>query len=236
LKKPFSRSPKTRRAHSEKASQTSTSKASPAVVRTKARVRPTLLISGIALIVAAALGAGLLTSLSQSSDGKVLITTTSVGAGKELSARVLTATRMQVPEGVTAYTPSDLETIIQMLAASELTPGTVLTTSNVTAERVVPTGKTVVGIPLEVGRMPGVRLVAGDPVRLVEVPDKTTVIVSSSSLSFKAVVFSVDIPDASAMVAVTIVNVVVDQADANELAGLAAAGRLALVIDSIAKK
>lgn len=207
-----------------------------AVTRTKTRIRPAMLITGGALIVCAGLGAGVLTSFSQSADGEVLVTTSAIGAGKQISATSLTSTRMQVPAGVTAFSPTDIASVIQMLASAQLAPGTVLTSANVSTDRLVPTGKTVVGVPLDAGRMPGIPLVAGDPVRLVEVPDKTTIIVSNTARSFKAEVFSVDAPATNAMTTTTIVNVLVAQADANDLAALAASGRIALVIDSIAQK
>lgn len=236
MKKSFSRSTEARESRRAKPSRTESNTVGVGGPRTKTRIRPAMLISGAALIGCAALGAGVLTSFSQPTDGEVLVTTSAIGAGKQISAAWLTSTRMQIPDGVTAFSPSDIASVIQMLASAQLAPGTVLTSANVSTDRLIPTGKTVVGIPLETGRMPGIPLVAGDPVRLVEVPDKTTVIVSDSSRSFKAEVFSVDAPAVNAMVTTTIVNVLVTQADANELAALAAAGRLALVIDSIAQK
>ncbi len=234
MKKNSSPSNETRASQRETPTRVVGNNSGAGATKTKPRIRPAMLITGTAVIAVAGLGAGALASFTQPIDSEVLITTTTIAAGKEIKATALTKTRMQVPVGVTAFAASDLPAVTKMLASAQLTPGTVLTSDNVARERLVPQGKTVVGIPLESGRLPGVPLVAGAPVRLVEVPDKTNFTTVTATRSFKAVVYSVDLPSDKAMVATTMVNVIVAQADANELAGLAASGRLALVIDSIA--
>lgn len=112
----------------------------------------------------------------------------------------------------------EVDSVIGMIVASELRSGQVLTPDSVTAERIPAPGDAVVGLSLEAGRMPATALEPREDVLVVATggaPPRRAVIVRSGEADLSGR---------------RTVDVLVPQADAEELAVASAEGRVVLVL------
>ncbi len=95
--------------------------------------------------------------------------------------------------------------------------------------RAIPAGSSIVGVTLTQAQMPGYQLAAGDKVRVVETPVTQGDPPVETPKSFNATVFTATYDTETQ---VWVVDLVVPNREAPDIAARAATGRVALVIDS----
>ena len=191
------------------------------------RRRPLMVLAWVGLVVAgAALGAWVWMGATTSSE--VVAVRAAVDRGSVISAADLMVVRVSVDPSVQVVPAAQLNGLVGQRAASDLTAGTLLSPSQVTADVMPGTGQSVVGIALSPGKLPAEPLRPGDQVRLVQTPPEQGD-VPTSQVTVDAVVQSVT-PAADGQMVV--VDVVVPSSRAPEVAARAATGRVSLVLDS----
>jgi len=122
--------------------------------------------------------------------------------------------------GLATVAWSDVDGVIGLVTTSELRTGQVLTPDSVTAEQVPAPGEAVVGLSVEAGRFPATGLRGADEV---------LVVLGAGALPRRAAVVAAGEPDLSGR---RTVDVLVPQADAEELALASAEGRVVIVLVS----
>lgn len=122
--------------------------------------------------------------------------------------------------GLATVAWGDVDGVIGLVTTSELRTGQVLTPGSVTAEQVPAPGEAVVGLSVEAGRFPATGLRAADEV---------LVVLGGGAPPRRASVVAAGEPDLSGR---RTVDVLVPQADAEELALASAEGRVVIVLVS----
>lgn len=194
-----------------------------AVVR---RSRPVLWIGGACLVVLSALSiAGLVGAAGDRVP--VLAVARTVHIGQTISAVDLVVARIPADPELRPVPLDARDQVVGKTAAVELRAGTLLTLDAVTDTVAPGPGQQLVGVPVKSGRWPARGLVAGDRVLAVQVPDPASPPgPDATALSVAAGVWDVGAADADGT---TTVDLIVDAAVGPELAGWAAAGRVALL-------
>lgn len=192
------------------------------------RRRPALIGLGVGLLAVCGAGAAYLAQLSGDTT-QVLAVAADVHRGEIITAEDLTIARA-APDPAVAPVPADRrDGIVGQHAAADLTAGTLLTESAVTSAAVPAAGETVVGVAVTEAQLPQHEMVPGDPVRIFDTPNPGDDPPAESPPSIPATVVSVSgITDHGQV----IVDVVVDDDVAGELAARVATGRVAIVLDS----
>lgn len=205
--------------------------ASPAAASpVRVRRRPVLIVASAAALLLGGLAAVWLWT-SATSRVEVLAARTTIERGAVITAADVVTVRMGVDPAVQVVPASDEASVIGQRAALDIAAGGLVTRTSVTDVAVPPKGSTIVGLSLSRGLLPATPLHAGDAVRIVQTPDTITTGKSTSGpvITIPATVSSVaPSPDGQA----TLVDVLVTQDAAANLAARAAAGKVALVLDS----
>ena len=133
------------------------------------------------------------------------------------------------PDPALRTVPGDrLASFVGQRAGLDLSAGTLLSPDAV-AEEVIPgAGQSVVGLALLPGSLPGEPLQVGDRVRVVLTAGQGDPAAMSDPVEIPAEVAGVSVSETGQ----AIVSVVLDEARAGEAATWAAAGRVAVVLDS----
>lgn len=138
------------------------------------RWRPSLIWLAVALI---AIG-GLISwrvLATVGSTAEYLAVSQRVEVGGTVAAEDITTVRITVDPALKPIKAGDSKTVIGKYAAVALTPGTLLTSAQLTDQAVPGPGKQLVGMSLSEDRVPSQRLVPGDPVLLVITADDNPV-------------------------------------------------------------
>lgn len=196
--------------------------------RTRLQRSPVLIAVGL-LIMAAGGVFGWFMWASTSSASEVVAVRVAVERGQTITAQDLTTVRVSLDPSLRTVPGKELQSLVGRRAAVDLSAGTLVSPDGVADQLVPPTGMSVVSVPIDSGLVPSVPIRAGDTVRLVQTP-ATGGELSATSLTVTAEVVSVAVDDPT-----TVVNVLVPSDKAASLAGLAATGRVALVLDSAAR-
>lgn len=195
----------------------------------KAQRRPRLLALSVALMAAGALGGGyLITGLSNTQ--QVLALRETISRGEKITAESLVIANVGSDPALHPVLASDADSVLDQYAATDLPVGSLLTTDAVSRAPVPAPGSSIVGVALKAEQMPSHPLTPGDQVRLVTIPgEQAAEPTTGEPTTVSAVIQSTTtVMDTTTVV----VNVTVPRAQAPALAARAAAGRVALVLDS----
>lgn len=193
----------------------------------KLRRRPLMALAWASLVLVGA-GLGVVVWMGSTTSSEVVAVRAGVDRGELITAEDLMVVRVSVDPSVQVVPAAQLNGFVGQRAASDLTAGTLLSPSQITADVMPGTGQSVVGIALSPGKLPAEPLRPGDQVRLVQTPPEQGD-VPTSQVTVDAVVQSVT-PAADGQTVV--VDVVVPSSRAPEVAARAATGRVSLVLDS----
>lgn len=198
----------------------------------KLRRRPVLTLAGAALVVLGAL-VGVWVYLATSESTDVVAVRSTVMRGEVIGAEDLAVVQVGSDPSLAVVPGSDLEDLVGRRAALDLAAGSLLTQEAVTKQLVPADGESVVGVAVTPQLMPGEPLVAGDRVRVVVTAGTQgdPAMVEDPVLT-EAEVVSVRAPDVATGQQATVVSVLIDAAQAPAVAQYAAAGRVALVLES----
>ena len=194
----------------------------------KLRRRPIIgSLIALLLIVAGALLAVWVWSSSTDSTQVVAIRS-DVPRGSQITDADLMVIRVNLDPALRAVPAGQIDSVVGQRAARDLTGGALLTPEHVAPELVPGEGKTMVGLALAPGSMPGEPLRNGDPVRLIGTAGQGDPVAMEAGLEVSAEVSAVSATEMGQ----TILSVVLDEDDAAEVAKWAAANRVAVVLDS----
>lgn len=190
------------------------------------RVRPRWIMAGVVALVLAALGAWYIVDSVQTQN-HVVVLRHDVPRGSVLTAEALGQVTVGNVNGVSTVSADMIPSLVGKVALIDLAQGALLPDGAVSDHKVPGEGKSLVGLVLAPGRVPaGTALRAGSPVRLVTLPAESS---GGSGKTFTGTVVSVQ-PAADGVG--VLVNVEVDASAAIEVQTLAAADRVAVVLDA----
>lgn len=195
---------------------------------TKTRRRPMLIAMGVALAVVGGLGTWYFFT-SVGNTVTILTTSTDLQRGDHIEAGDLSTIEIAGGQSTSAITANNSNDAIDHIALVDLPAGTVLTSSNVGEGLPVADGKSIVGVALTAAQLPSQPLSAGDSVRLVDTPIAQGDPPSTSPTTFEATVFALKYDEQNAQ---WIVDLIVDEDKAPDIAARAATQRVALILDA----
>ena len=196
----------------------------------RVRRRPMLIVASAAALMMGALGSVWLWT-SATSRVEVIATRTTIARGATIAAADLVTVRMGVDPAVQVVPAGDAASLIGKRAALDIAAGGLVTRASVTDAVLPPKGSTVVGLALGRGLLPATPLKAGDAVRIVQTPGAAALPTQDTApvVTIPATVVSLSrTTDNQA----TLVDVLVRDDAAADLAARASAGKVALVLDS----
>jgi hypothetical protein len=194
----------------------------------KSRRRPALIALGVALAILGGLGSFYYAS-SLSNTITVLETKSDIARGAAITAADLTTLEITGGQGTKAFTPDQSGRVVGKIASVDLPAGTLVTPKNVGAGLAIQSGQSIVGVALTVLQIPSFPLSAGDSVRVVDTPVAQGEPPTTTPQSFAATVFTTKFNDKTSQ---WIVDLIVPEGKAADIAARAATGRVALVVDS----
>ncbi len=189
--------------------------------------RPFLAVVAAVLVVAGAVAGGLLW-VSATAAGEVVMVRQDVSRGEVITAQDLGTARVGVDPSLATVPADELPSLVGKRAAADLTAGTLVSRTQVSASVVPGPGDSVVGVPIAPGLMPVEPLASGDTVRLVHTGDLPADTTPAGPVEAK--VLRVTPGDTQ-----TVVDVVVAADKAVQLAQWAGSGKIALILDSRAR-
>lgn len=200
----------------------------PALPPPQRRRRPALLALAVAMVVLGALGAAYLaTSLGQTSP--VIAVAREVPWGQPITAADLVEARMTADPALHPIPYGDRDRVLGMIAATTLQPGSLLTRDALSARRLPPPGKQLVGVGVSAVQLPTTQLQPGDHVLLVQVAagGRAAGAVGAPSDPVQATVVRSGPPRTDGL---RVVDVLVDATQGPDVAARAAAGSIAIVV------
>jgi hypothetical protein len=200
----------------------------PVVPPPKVRRRPGVIAAGVVAICLGALVAGWAWASTTHTE-EVLAARATIPRGAVIEAEDLSRVRINADPALSPVPAAQADQIVGRRAALDIAAGGLMTTESATATVVPAAGRSVVGVALTPAQAPGFALQAGDRVRVVVTPPAGTEPRSGTPTSSVAEVVGVGIDEASG---VTVVDLLVDHADAAVVAARVATGNVALVLDS----
>lgn len=190
------------------------------------RVRPRWILAGVVALVLAALGAWYIVDTVQTQN-HVIVLRQDVPRGTVVTAEALGQTTVGNVDGVSTVSADMIPALVGQIAQIDLARGALLPDGAVSEQKVPHEGKSLIGLVLAPGRVAaGSALRPGSPVRLVALPVEET---GKAGETFPGTVVSVQ--QAADGVGV-LVNVEVDSSAAVVVQTLAAADRVAVVLDA----
>lgn len=195
---------------------------------TKSRRRPAVIAAGIALAIVGGLGSWYYAS-SVGNTTTVLTTKDTVNRGEEITTDDLATIEIAGGQGTTAFTAAQASDVVGMTATVDLPGGSLLTAENVGNAIAIENGQSIVGVALTVAQMPSYSLAAGDSIRLVDTPVAQGDPPATTPKSFEATVFTTRYEESTSQ---WIIDLVVSEDQAADIAARAATGRIALILDT----
>ncbi len=192
------------------------------------RRRPALLALAVTMVVLGALGAAYLaTSLGQTSP--VIALAREVPWGQAITAADLVEARISPDPALQPIPYDDRDQVIGMVAATTLTPGSLLTRDALTDQRLPAPGQQLVGVGVSTVQLPTTALRPGDGVLLVPVAAGSAPAGDQAGAPgvVDATVVRAGTPGTDGL---RVVDVLVDAADGPDVAARAAAGLIAIVV------
>lgn len=150
--------------------------------------------------------------------------------GATISRDKLTTVEINAGTTLSTVPASQLESVVGKRATVDLLTGSLVSQASVADTLIPAAGQSVVGLALNVGQLPAVPLKVGDKVRIISTPRaQDEAPFGDPGQTISAVVVSTSkVADSS----VTVVDVSVFSAQAATVAGVAATGRVALILES----
>ena len=139
------------------------------------------------------------------------------------------ARAVAVDPGVSTVSAADATSLVGQVAAADLVAGSLLAPGQVTAAAPPGPDEVLVPLPVSAERLPASGLSAGDRLLVVDTPAVAADPPSTAPESIEATVARLGAPDLNG---VSVIDVVVAEADGPALAARAATGRFALVLQS----
>ena len=201
----------------------------PVLAPPRRRRRPALLALAVAMVVLGALGAAYLaTSLGQTT--AVIAVAREVPWGQQVTAADLVEARVSADPALDPIPYSERDALIGMVAATTLTPGSLLTREALTEQPLPPPGRQLVGVGVSAVQLPTTPLRPGDDVLLVPVAGGSGLEAAGPAAvpgTVEATVVRSGPPGTDGL---RVVDVLVDAADGPDVAARAAAGLIAIVV------
>ena len=197
----------------------------------KMRRRPAMVALSVALICVGGLASAWAWQ-STSDTQEVLTVRDTVHRGELIEKADLVIVRIGIDPAISAVRAADMSTVVNKRAVLDIAAGGVITTGQVTDAAVPPAGFSVVGLSLTGAMLPTGELLPGDRVRIVPTGGEGGAAVpagDTAPTAYPASVVGVSPDDVTGN---TLVNVQVEVASAPVVAARAAAGQVALVLDS----
>ncbi|MGY1634916.1 SAF domain-containing protein [Geodermatophilus sp. SYSU D01186] len=193
------------------------------------RRRPALLALAVAMVVLGAVGAAYLaTSLGQTSP--VIAVAREVPWGQQITAADLVEARVSADPALAPIPYGDRDRVIGMVAATTLTPGSLLTREALTEQPLPPPGQQLVGVGVSAVQLPATPLRPGDDVLLVPVAAGGGAAAPDPAAPPRTVAATVVRSGAPGTDGLRVVDVLLDAADGPDVAARAAAGLIAIVV------
>ncbi|WP_409333065.1 SAF domain-containing protein [Trujillonella humicola] len=181
------------------------------------------------MVILGALGAAYLaSSLGQTSP--VIAVAREVPWGQTITAADLVEARVSVDPTLAPIPYADRDQVIGMVAATTLTPGSLLTRGALTEQPLPPPGQQLVGVGVSAVQLPTTPLRAGDDVLLVPVAGSGGVEGPAGAGTPRAVEATVVQSGSPGADGLRVIDVLVDAADGPDIAARAAAGGIAIVV------
>ncbi|MBB3084712.1 SAF domain-containing protein [Geodermatophilus sabuli] len=201
----------------------------PALPPPRRRRRPALLALAVAMVVLGAVGAAYLaTSLGQTAP--VIAVAREVPWGQQITAADLVEARVSADPALTPILYGDRDRVIGMVAATTLTPGSLLTREALTEQPLPPPGQQLVGVGVSAVQLPATPLRPGDDVLLVPVTGGGGAAAPDAAAPPRTVAATVVQSGAPGTDGLRVVDVLLDAADGPDVAARAAAGLIAIVV------
>ena len=165
---------------------------------------------------------------------QVVVARSTIARGAVITAEDLMTVRIEVDPSLRTVPGGDLASLVGERAALDVAAGSLLTPVSVTQKNVPPAGQSLVGVGVAQAMMPGTQLMAGDQIRVVATSDQqggTSIVATPVSVT-ATVVGTQTGADTTGLGAQTIITVQVPTGDAAQLAAMASAGKVAVVLDS----
>jgi hypothetical protein len=192
---------------------------------TRLRRRPlTVMLAVVLVCLGGVTGLWLWTSSSAATE--VVAVRTAVERGQLIADSDLMAVRVTLDPSLRTVPATARQSLVGKRAVTDLAAGTLVSPDQVSDAVVPGAGLAVVAVPIAPGLIPAEPLKAGDTVRLVQAPAQGGV-VTAAPTEITATVLNVTPGDTE-----TVVDVLVADNRAGELAARAASGDLALVLAS----
>lgn len=192
------------------------------------RRRPALLALAVTMVILGALGATYLaTSLGQTSP--VIALAREVPWGQAIAVADLVEARIAPDPALQPIPYGDRDQVIGMVAATTLTPGSLLTRDALTDQRLPAPGQQLVGVGVSTVQLPTTALRPGDDVLLVPVAAGSAPVATDVGAPgvVDATVVQTGPPGTDGL---RVVDVLVAAADGPDVAARAAAGLVAIVV------
>ncbi|TQN44092.1 SAF domain-containing protein [Blastococcus colisei] len=199
----------------------------PTLFPPRRRRRPALLALAVAMVVLGALGASFVaTSLGQTTS--VVALTRAVPWGQKVTDADLVEARIAADPALSPIPYADRDEVIGMIAATDLTAGSLLTREALTDERFPPPGQHLVGVAVTTAQVPATPLRSGDEVLLV--PMATEGMAPAGAPTPGPVQATVANTGPVGVDGLRVVDVLVDDVDGADVAARAAAGLVVIVV------
>ena len=195
---------------------------------TKGRRRPALIALGVALVIIGGLTSWYLIQ-GVSDTETVLVTDAAIARGEEVTADDLTTIEVAGGQDLDAFTAAQSQSVVGQIALVDIPAGSIVTSGNVGEAIAIENGESIVGVALNTSQLPSYPLAAGDVVRIVDTPVSQGEPPATTPATFEAVVFTTRFDEASSQ---TIVDLIVPESRAADIAARAATGRIALIVDA----
>lgn len=204
-------------------------------VRTQVRTRrrPALILAAVAAMVVAGLLALLVVNSTQT-QSKVIMVRHNISRGATISTEDLSAVTVGATGGASTVDAGQIRSLVGQRATVDLKAGAMLPSGAIGAQTIPASGKSLVGIKMEAGRIVAGGIPAGSKVRLIVTPastdDGNTTNTNGTPTAYPALMSTGSTTSSDG--AATVINVEVPTGQAAQIASLAAQGRLAIVKDS----
>ncbi len=193
-------------------------------------------VAGVLLVVVS-VAAFVLVSASRSDRRQVLLVVRDVPVGRALTAGDLRAVSVAADAGVDLVAADGADRVVGRAAAVPLTAGSLLAAGQVGQARMPPAGQSVVGAAVRAGQYPA-ELARGDHILIVLTQTgttSTTTVTGTAADQSEAVGRAVEgllvgVAPAEQGITGAVVSLQVADADAQDVARAAAAGRIALIL------
>ena len=193
-----------------------------------ARRRGPEIAAGLLIVVVCALGA-LWWQSSTTQRHEVLAIRTSIERGHVMTVNDLQLVGVTTDDNLAVLTEADASSIVGRAARTDLTAGTLATRDLFSSSSLIGSGDGVVGLSLEAGQFPSLRMAAGDVVSVILTPatsDRVDATAPANVIVARATVVEVEAVGVQGRM---FIAVQVGEADAARVATAASANRVRLI-------